>query len=74
MHKGDVLCHKALLAIELKSASSSVSYTDTDPDTDRTNIGRLRISQLKLGSEQFLVRVLNSDAHTLNALGRNAQG
>ena len=74
MHKGDVLCHKALLAIELKSASSSVSYTDTDPDTDRANIGRLRISQLKLGSEQFLARVLNSDAHTLNALGRNAQG
>ena len=74
LHKRDVLCHKALLAIELKSASSSVSYTDTDPDTDRANIGRLRISQLKLGSKQFLACVLNSDAHTLNALGRNAQG
>ena len=74
LHKRDVLCHKALLAIELKSTSSSISYTDTDPDTDRANIGRLRISQLKLGSKQFLARVLNSDAHTLNALGRNAQG
>jgi ABC-type taurine transport system ATPase subunit len=73
-HKRDVLCHKALLGIELKSASSVISYADTDPDQDRANTGRERIARLKLGSKQFLSRVLNSDAHTLNALGRNAQG
>jgi energy-coupling factor transporter ATP-binding protein EcfA2 len=32
------------------------------------------VSRLNLGSKQFLARVLNSDAHTLKALGRNAQG
>lgn len=71
-HKADVLCHPALLGIELKQASSPISYADTDPDQDRARMGRERISRLKLGSKQFLARVLNSDAHALNALGRNA--
>ena len=35
-------------------------------------MGRERIRRLKLGSKQNLARVLNSDAHTLEALGRNA--
>ena len=73
-HKRDVLCHRALLGIELKSAASDIWYADTDPDADRANVGKERIRRLQLGSKQFLARVLSSDAHTLNALGRNAQG
>ena len=73
-HKRDVLCHRALLGTELKSAASDISYADTDPDANRANVGKERITRLQLGSKQFLARVLNSDAHTLNALGRNAQG
>jgi DNA repair ATPase RecN len=71
-HKADVLCHPALLGIELKHATSSISYADSDPDADRARIGRERIERLKLGSKQHLARVLNSDAHALVALGRNA--
>lgn len=73
-HKRDVLCHRTLLGIELKSAASEISYADTDPDNDRASVGEERIKRLQLGSKQFLARLLNSDAHTLNALGRNAQG
>ena len=73
-HKRDVLCHPSLLGIELKSAASNVSYADTDPDSNRAKVGTERIKQLNLGSKQFLARVLNSDAHRLNALGRNAKG
>ena len=73
-HKRDVLCHRALSGIELKSASSPISYADTDPNTERAGIGNARISSLNLGSKQYLARVLNSDAHTLEALGRNAEG
>jgi DNA repair ATPase RecN len=71
-HKADVLCHSALLGIELKHATSPISYADGDTDADRVRMGRERIARLKLGAKQNLARVLNSDAHALEALGRNA--
>lgn len=72
-HKADVLCHPALLGIELKNASSTIAYSPSDPDQSRAKLGADRIVRLQLGSRQYLARVLNSDAHTLTALGRNAQ-
>lgn len=71
-HKLDVICHPALLGIELKQATSLISYSEGDPDPERVRMGRERISRLKLGAKQGLARVLNSDAHALDALGRNA--
>ena len=71
-HKFDVLCHPALLGIELKLATSTVSYAEGDPSPDRVRMGRERINRLKLGSKQNLARLLNSDAHGIDALGRNA--
>jgi hypothetical protein len=71
-HKRDILCHPALLGMELKSAASNVSYSDLDPDSVRKNLGKDRIAKLKFGPQQHLARVLNSDAHTLQAVGRNA--
>ncbi len=73
-HKKDIICHAALLGIELKRADSDISYSDLDPDGDRKTLGRQRIEALGLGKSQFLARLLNSDSHTLNALGRNAAG
>lgn len=73
-HKVDVLCHRALLGIEIRVATSPVSYSDTDTDANRKNCGKERIKRLGLGSRQYLARMLNSDSHTLSALGRNAQG
>ncbi|MFM9850564.1 MAG: TrlF family AAA-like ATPase [Hyphomicrobiaceae bacterium] len=71
-HKTDVLCHASLLGIELKQADSPISYADGDSDSERARMGRERIGRLKLGSKQNLARVLNSDAHALVMLGRNA--
>lgn len=73
-HKVDVLCHSALLAIELKSAASDIRYGDGDPDAARAEVGKTRVTRLGLADKQALARVLNSDSHTLAALGRNAQG
>ena len=73
-HKVDVLCHRALLGIELKNAQSSASYSGQDTDAGRVHIGQERNRRLALGTYQCLARVLNSDAHTLQALGRNALG
>lgn len=71
--KLDIICHRALLGFEVKRADCAVHYNDDDENVDRKGAARERINRLKLGSSQFLARVLNSDAHTLNAVGRNAR-
>jgi energy-coupling factor transporter ATP-binding protein EcfA2 len=73
-HKMDVLCHKALLGIELKSANCNVSYSDSDPEPLRRQCGAERTARLGLATKQYLARVVNSDAHSLKALGHNAAG
>ena len=72
-HKLDILCHRALLGIELNTALSPVSYTEADENPLRAGIGRQRIEKLALGERQYLARILSSDSHTLKALGRNAR-
>jgi len=71
--KLDILCHTNLLGIEVTRADCQILYTDGDSDNDRRSAASQRIQRLGLGSQQFLARVFNSDAHTLNAIGRNAQ-
>lgn len=70
--KLDVLCHPALEGFEVTRADCPITYTATDADADRRSAASERIRRLRLGSEQFLARILNSDAHTLTAVGRNA--
>ena len=72
--KTDVIAHPSLLGIELRSAQSQISFADTDPEPQRAQCGKARIAQLGLGEKQHLARVLFSDSHALNALGKNAQG
>lgn len=71
-HKVDVICHPALAGIELKQATSDIHYSPADSQAERAYMGRQRIERLGLGSRQYLARVMNSDSHALNALGRNA--
>jgi ABC-type lipoprotein export system ATPase subunit len=73
-HKLDVLCHAVLLGIELKKASSIISYAEGDPDPGRVQAGKTRIERLGLGEKQFLARVQFSDSHKLKTLGHNAGG
>ena len=71
-HKTDVLCHPALLAIEVQRATSEISWAADDPDAGRRQAGRERIQRLNLGERQYLAKILGSDAHSLAALGHNA--
>lgn len=73
-HKFDVIAHPALLAIELQSAQSPVSFSHVDPEPQRVECGKQRSMRLGLGEKQHLARVLFSDSHTLAGLGKNAQG
>jgi len=70
--KLDIIAHAALEGIEVTRSDCPITYTDQDRDVDRRGAAAGRIRRLGLGSQQFLARVLNSDAHTLNAVGRNA--
>jgi ABC-type cobalamin/Fe3+-siderophores transport system ATPase subunit len=62
------------LAIELRQASSEISFSQADPEPQRASFGDRRINELKLGKQQYLARVMFSDSHTLSTLGKNAQG
>ncbi|WP_228221307.1 MULTISPECIES: TrlF family AAA-like ATPase [Sphingobium] len=70
--KIDILCHPSLQGIEVTKADCPILYDGRDTDPDRKKVAAERIKRLKLGSEQYLARILNSDAHSLNAVGRNA--
>jgi hypothetical protein len=72
-HKVDIVCHSALLGLELKNAASDITFGPDDPNNVRAEIGRTR-AQRQGGALSPLARVLNSDSHSLNALGRNARG
>jgi hypothetical protein len=72
--KIDILCHRALVGIEVTRGDCAIKYSDQDTDANRRQVAQTRIDRLKLGSKQFLARTLNSDAHTIAALGRNARG
>jgi PHP family Zn ribbon phosphoesterase len=72
-HKLDIVCHPCLVGIELKNAASDISYTSKDPDNVRAGIGRQRAERVG-STTSCLARVLNSDSHTLAALGKNAAG
>lgn len=72
-HKSDILCHRSLLGIELKQAGCGIFYSPSDSNATRKQIGAERAQRLGIGPQQPLARILNSDAHSLNALGRNAQ-
>lgn len=70
--KLDILCHPALEAIEVTRADCAILYNSSDTNADRKNAANERARRLKRGSAQFIARILNSDAHTLTAVGRNA--
>ncbi|WP_010188118.1 TrlF family AAA-like ATPase [Sphingomonas sp. PAMC 26605] len=70
--KLDILCHPALEGIEVTRADCPILYTNQDGDADRRGAADQRIKRLGIGSSQHLARVLNSDSHALNAVGRNA--
>ena len=73
-HKLDILCHKALLGIEVRDSSSPVTYAEGDPEEGRVRVSVERQKRLGTAEREFLARTLFSDAHTLEGLGKNAKG
>nr|WP_275301110.1 AAA family ATPase [Achromobacter xylosoxidans] len=63
-----------LLGLEITNASNSAMFSHDDADPNRRNCAVVRCAELGLEEGVDLAKVMSSDAHTLNALGRNASG
>lgn len=63
-----------LLGLEIANASNSTLFSHDDADANRRNCAVARCTALGLEEGVDLAKVMSSDAHTLNALGRNASG
>ncbi|MBW5820922.1 TrlF family AAA-like ATPase [Yersinia enterocolitica] len=66
--------HPAILALEIKNHSSVNNYTEYDDSADRKNAMRKRNAQLGFPVDYKLAKVMSSDAHSMNAFGKNASG
>jgi ABC-type lipoprotein export system ATPase subunit len=63
-----------LLGLEIADASNSALFSHDDADPSRRDCAVARCKALGLEDGIDLAKVMSSDAHTLNALGRNASG
>jgi len=72
--KQQILNCRNLLALEVASADNSTWFSQDDDSPDRRNCASLRCSHLGHEEGMELAKVLSSDAHALNALGKNARG
>lgn len=72
--KQDVFNCPNLLGLEIANASNNMMFSHDDIDANRRNCAVARCAALGLEEGVDLAKVMSSDAHTLNALGRNASG
>lgn len=70
----DILSHKSLFALEISNKSSFDFYTDKDSVQDRVSMIKARRKVLNLADDHILPKVMSSDSHSLNKLGKNAEG
>lgn len=70
----DIVTHKNLLGIEIKSRNSKDWFSNNDSIPERVNFLKERNSILNLEEFHSIAKVMNSDAHKLSSLGTNSQG
>lgn len=72
--KHELFCMKNLLGLEIKHLDRRAMFSLSDENPDRRNCAVERCKRHGLEEEVDLAKVMNSDAHTLVALGKNASG
>ncbi|GAI88365.1 unnamed protein product, partial [marine sediment metagenome] len=70
----DVYTHKSLYALEISSKNSINLYTDDDSDNDRKVLINSRREKLSLSNDALLPKLMSSDSHSIDKLGKNADG
>jgi ABC-type lipoprotein export system ATPase subunit/histidinol phosphatase-like PHP family hydrolase len=70
----DLFCHKSLLALEISRKDSFDLYTENDQDRNHLALIKERRKRLNLHENSILPKVMSSDSHSINKLGKNAEG
>lgn len=70
----DVFTHPNLFALEISKKSSSNLYTDDDDSNERKSLVKARRNKLSQSDDYVLPKVMSSDSHSLEKLGKNAEG
>jgi hypothetical protein len=72
--KEQILLSPTLLGLEVVKADSEPWFTDRDDSQDRRRLATLRRTRLAEDDGYELAKLMGSDAHTLDRLGKNAAG
>ena len=70
----DIYVHPSLYALEISKTSSSAFYTDSDDSAERKYLVKARREALELPIDYDLPKLMSSDSHSLDKLGKNAEG
>lgn len=70
----DIYTHPSLMGLEISKKSSSTFYTDSDDSNDRKALVKARRESLNLPVDHVLPKLMSSDSHSLDKLGKNAEG
>lgn len=70
----DVFSHKSLYALEISNKNSIEFYTEKDSSPERANMIKIRREKLNLSDDYNLPKIMSSDSHSINKLGKNADG
>jgi hypothetical protein len=72
--KRDVILSPSLIGLEIAQKEAQFWYTAADDNANRKNLSSQRRSRLGYADDYELAKVMSSDAHKLQQLGRNASG
>lgn len=72
--KRSVILSPGLIALEIAKKDARTWYTASDDNANRKNLSAQRRSQQGLPTDYELAKVMSSDAHGLQQLGKNAAG
>ncbi len=72
--KEAVVRHHSLLGLEVSRGANSTWFSDSDTDANRRKLIHSRRAALSEDNTYELAKVMSSDSHVLEALGKNASG
>jgi len=72
--KEEILKNNCLLGLEISNKDNINWYSIVDNNVNRKNLIELRKKYLKLEDSDELAKVMSSDSHSVDSLGKNASG